>query len=470
MTISDIEARSNLPRASVRFYENEGFLSPSRGENGYRDYSYDDLALLKKIRLLRQLGVPLTEIKTLHAGQTDLAAVIDKRIEEIGGEQRSLADQKTVCGEIRADGATYSGLDAEKYLARLQSLPYTNDSFLHSDKLEPPKADYPWRRYFARTLDLSIYMLLWQAAAYLGFNWKITGLWLLNLIVEAIIMLLIEPVLLTLFGTTPGKAVFGIRVTNIDGGKLTLYQGYARIWSVFTRGTGYGIPIYSLVRCYKSYKICKERGEMEWDEELCYTVKDTNPLRPVAFVLCSLLIAAAMFCLPFAADMPKYRGDLTTRQFADNMNRYLRYNGLKDELGTVGTLPDDSFSAVSPLLGPLPPVFRLIETDGAVTEITMEIQNADFFSLDSMQQWIQACVNSYIGAQKGMNFFGFHFGGINGNISSGYGYNSYSFTEAGVDVIYNIEIDRHPMSDFGYLLDHIMEKPVISARFVMRKI
>ena len=33
MTIKEIETRTGLPRASVRFYEREGFLSPSRGEN-----------------------------------------------------------------------------------------------------------------------------------------------------------------------------------------------------------------------------------------------------------------------------------------------------------------------------------------------------------------------------------------------------------------------------------------------------
>ena len=38
MTIKEIEDRTGLPRANIRFYESQGLIAPSRGENGYRDY------------------------------------------------------------------------------------------------------------------------------------------------------------------------------------------------------------------------------------------------------------------------------------------------------------------------------------------------------------------------------------------------------------------------------------------------
>lgn len=43
VTIAELEARSGMTRANIRFYESEGFLSPARRENGYRDYSEADL-------------------------------------------------------------------------------------------------------------------------------------------------------------------------------------------------------------------------------------------------------------------------------------------------------------------------------------------------------------------------------------------------------------------------------------------
>ena len=39
MTIAELERRSGLTRANIRFYEAEGLLRPARRENGYRDYS-----------------------------------------------------------------------------------------------------------------------------------------------------------------------------------------------------------------------------------------------------------------------------------------------------------------------------------------------------------------------------------------------------------------------------------------------
>ena len=42
MTIKEIELRSGMDRANIRFYEKEGLLSPRYLDNGYRDYTEDD--------------------------------------------------------------------------------------------------------------------------------------------------------------------------------------------------------------------------------------------------------------------------------------------------------------------------------------------------------------------------------------------------------------------------------------------
>ena len=36
MKIKELEHQTGLDRATIRYYEKEGFLEPSRGENGYR--------------------------------------------------------------------------------------------------------------------------------------------------------------------------------------------------------------------------------------------------------------------------------------------------------------------------------------------------------------------------------------------------------------------------------------------------
>ena len=40
MTIAELERRSGMTRANIRFYEGEGLISPARRENGYRDTGF----------------------------------------------------------------------------------------------------------------------------------------------------------------------------------------------------------------------------------------------------------------------------------------------------------------------------------------------------------------------------------------------------------------------------------------------
>ena len=80
MLIQDVERRTGLDRATIRFYEKEGIVVPMREENGYRMYQEHDIALLLKIKLLRQLGVSLSTIKSLQQGNSDFSVVLAEQI------------------------------------------------------------------------------------------------------------------------------------------------------------------------------------------------------------------------------------------------------------------------------------------------------------------------------------------------------------------------------------------------------
>ena len=85
MTSKEMEARSGVPRANIRYYEAEGLLAPARSGNGYRDYSEEDLRTLEKIKLLRRLGVTIEALRALRDGRAELSAVLDRRLAEVGG-------------------------------------------------------------------------------------------------------------------------------------------------------------------------------------------------------------------------------------------------------------------------------------------------------------------------------------------------------------------------------------------------
>lgn len=62
MLSKEIQERTNLSRKALEYYEEKGLIQPLRLENGYRDYSEDDLQLLQKINVLRKLGLSTEEI------------------------------------------------------------------------------------------------------------------------------------------------------------------------------------------------------------------------------------------------------------------------------------------------------------------------------------------------------------------------------------------------------------------------
>lgn len=68
MRIQELERLVNTDRATIRFYEKEGLIAPNRSENGYRDYTQENALELKRILLLRRLGVSISAISQLQKG------------------------------------------------------------------------------------------------------------------------------------------------------------------------------------------------------------------------------------------------------------------------------------------------------------------------------------------------------------------------------------------------------------------
>ncbi|MDE6591314.1 MAG: MerR family transcriptional regulator, partial [Oscillospiraceae bacterium] len=67
MTIKELENKTGMARANIRYYENEGLLHPKRLDNGYRDYSEEDARTLEKIKLLRQIGLDIDTIRKVQS-------------------------------------------------------------------------------------------------------------------------------------------------------------------------------------------------------------------------------------------------------------------------------------------------------------------------------------------------------------------------------------------------------------------
>lgn len=61
MRIKELSERTGVPARLLRYYEEQGLLSPRRQENGYRDYDEPLVARVEQIRSLLNAGMT-TEI------------------------------------------------------------------------------------------------------------------------------------------------------------------------------------------------------------------------------------------------------------------------------------------------------------------------------------------------------------------------------------------------------------------------
>lgn len=382
MTIKDIEIRSGMTRANIRFYEAEGLLSPARSANGYRDYSDHDLEVLKRIRLLRSLRIPLEEIKALHNDSDDLLHTLDRHIAALNAERQDIDRSERVCRDMRADGVTYQTLDAQKYLDALDRS--AEKDALSADVI--PSVRSPWRRFFARMLDLLLYTALWgsflELLAGSSAIRNSAGSGLLNTVMSLLIMVLLEPLLLRLWGATPGKWVMGLSVTDSDGGRLCYSAGLSRTLSVLWYGMGGYIPIYRLIRLWKSYKACDEDSGLPWEAETSLSLRTQKRWRaPVLACAYIIIVLGAMVLTITAAQLPRHRGDITAAEFCDNFNRLAAYHdfhfgGTLDETGKWRGVQEDPYTVY---IGgwSAPPDFTITETDGSVTAVSFQFETSD---------------------------------------------------------------------------------------------
>lgn len=116
MTIKELEEKSGITRANIRFYEKEGLINPDRKENGYRDYDEEDLKALNRIIVLRKLNIPVTDIKKIFEGTISLEEVVRKQKDVLSREIESLEGALDICEQMVEEQIDIVSFDEERYL------------------------------------------------------------------------------------------------------------------------------------------------------------------------------------------------------------------------------------------------------------------------------------------------------------------------------------------------------------------
>lgn len=129
MEIKEVERRLSVSRSHIRFYEKEGLLVPARDENNYRNYSEADVAMLKKIILLRKLGFTVEEIARMQAGELPLPEAAADNIRRLEAEiQRLQGALDTTRALVRAQ-TSFDRLDENEYWARMIAAEQNGQAF-----------------------------------------------------------------------------------------------------------------------------------------------------------------------------------------------------------------------------------------------------------------------------------------------------------------------------------------------------
>ena len=134
MKINEVEAQVGITKKNIRFYEEQGLLSPRRdSSNGYRDYSEGDVAILRQIKLMRKLGVPLEEIRRMQAGGT-VADGMRRHLVTLERERRSLEQSIQLCAGLKDREERLDSLDAAALLEEMEQLEQKGTVFQDKQK------------------------------------------------------------------------------------------------------------------------------------------------------------------------------------------------------------------------------------------------------------------------------------------------------------------------------------------------
>lgn len=123
MFINEVEHIVGLSKKSIRYYEENNLLTPKRNtENRYRIYTEEDIKRLKIIKFLRELDVPINDLKKLNDNSITLQLCMDEKIRQIEENEKRYIKVKKMCQEIRKNNDTLESIDITKYFQEMNTL------------------------------------------------------------------------------------------------------------------------------------------------------------------------------------------------------------------------------------------------------------------------------------------------------------------------------------------------------------
>jgi DNA-binding transcriptional MerR regulator len=136
MQIKHVEELVGITRKNIRFYEDQGLLSPRRADNGYREYHEEEIKRLKQIKILRKLSIPIEEIKRVFDGECSLDMCLDRHLEELERQKKSLEQMQELSRRLIDRHTTLNMLEADECLEELERLEKEGVRFMDVNNMD----------------------------------------------------------------------------------------------------------------------------------------------------------------------------------------------------------------------------------------------------------------------------------------------------------------------------------------------
>ena len=121
MKINQVEKRLNVPRTHIRYLQREKLFEPMHTtDNGYRDFSEEDIQNLEMILILMKAGVSAKDVKELQNETCTLEEVLRKTESDMRKKVDELLGGLELIQRLRASYMTYDSLPRDQYWQEIQ--------------------------------------------------------------------------------------------------------------------------------------------------------------------------------------------------------------------------------------------------------------------------------------------------------------------------------------------------------------
>ncbi|MBQ7094013.1 MAG: RDD family protein [Clostridia bacterium] len=241
---------------------------------------------------------------------------------------------------------------------------------------------HPWRRFFARMIDLGTYLVPTLLFYHLILHRNPLRYPGSHTIVFFLVYLLFSITLESLFlwrrGQTTGHSLFGITILSPDGGKLSFIQALKRTFSLYIFGLALGIFPLSVIAMLLSYLKYRKGQRLAFDNNIKIEISTKEPIFSLIFI--SFLRFVLIFYLLTVShgytSVPNH-GLLTPAQLSENYHALQKYFYLEDK---TWDLSDDLIFYSDKISDSIQPTdFKLITDteNGKIIEIHCSFSGTD---------------------------------------------------------------------------------------------